>query len=119
MMYYTDSFGASASVTIRTAGVMDGDALRRIAQRDSRPVPEGELLIAEVDGEARAAIELSTGEVIADPFRPTAELVRMLSIRRSQLQGEIRPPHRRAADSTSAPRLSPPTRRYDSPPLPE
>src|SRR5215210_2866838 len=77
MMYNTNSEYDPGSVTIRAAGPMDGAALRRIAQRDSRAVPDGELLLAEVNGEAQAAIALETGEVVADPFRPTLELVRM------------------------------------------
>jgi hypothetical protein len=97
MMYHSSSNGNSGSVTIRAAGTLDGAALRRVAQRDSRPVPEGELLVAEVDGELQAAIELATGEVIADPFRRTGELVRMLVLRRSLLRGELSQPHPRAA----------------------
>jgi len=84
---------------------LDRAALRRIAQRDSRPVPEGELLVAEVDGELQAAIELATGEVIADPFRRTVELVRMLVLRRSLLRGESRQPHPHAALPAFAARL--------------
>jgi hypothetical protein len=101
MMYHTNSSENSGSVTIRAAGPVDGAALRRIAQRDSRAVPDGELLIAEVDGEAQAAIALASGEVIADPFRHTTELVRMLFLRRSQLQDEVHGPRRR----TTVPRL--------------
>jgi hypothetical protein len=96
-MYYSSSNGNSGSVTIRAASTLDRAALRRVAQRDSRPVPEGELLVAEVDGELQAAIELATGELIADPFRRTVELVRMLVLRRSLLRGESWQPHPRAA----------------------
>jgi hypothetical protein len=81
------------SITIRAAGPEDVEALHRLAQRDSRPVPEGRLLVALVDGEARAAISLASGETIADPFHPTEELVGMLTLRGSSLRGERR--HRR------------------------
>jgi hypothetical protein len=97
MMYYSSSNGNSGSVTIRAASTLDRAAVRRVAQRDGRSVPEGELLVAEVDGELQAAIELATGEVIADPFRRTVELIRMLVLRRSVLRGELRQPHPRAA----------------------
>jgi hypothetical protein len=96
MMYHTststqDPFG---SITIRTAQPGDRDALRRVAQRDSRGLPDDELLIAVNDGEVRAAIALSDGQVIADPFHHTDELVRMLTLRRGQLAREMRPPRR-------------------------
>jgi hypothetical protein len=86
MMYYTDT-EKSESITIRLAGPQDAPELRRVAQRDSRPAPEGEALIAVVAGEIRAAISLSSGQAVADPFHPTEELVRMLFLRRSQMQG--------------------------------
>jgi hypothetical protein len=72
------------SITIQLTGPSDVDELRRVAQRDSRTVPEGETLIAIDQGEIRAAISLRSGEVIADPFHRTEELVRMLAIRRVQ-----------------------------------
>jgi hypothetical protein len=78
------------SITIRGAGPEDGSALSRLAQRDSRPVPEGAVLIALVGGESRAAISLASGEAIADPFHHTEELVGMLTLRRSRLRGERR-----------------------------
>jgi hypothetical protein len=73
------------SVTIRLTRPTDTDEIRRVADRDSRPVPKGELLVAIVGGEIRAAMSLSGGEVIADPFHHTAELVRMLTVRRTQM----------------------------------
>lgn len=82
------------SITIRAAGPEDVEALHRLAQRDSRAVPGGELLIALVDGEARAAISLASGETIADPFHRTEELVGMLTLRGSRLRGERRQPRR-------------------------
>jgi hypothetical protein len=77
-------------ITIRAARPQDVEAMRRLAQRDSRAVPDGELLIALVDGEARAAISLANGETIADPFHRTQELVGMLTLRGSRLRGETR-----------------------------
>jgi len=94
-MYYIPAKDpTSTSITIRSAGLEDDEALRRLGQRDTRAVPGGDLLIALVDGEARAAISLTSGETIADPFHPTAELVGMLILRGSRLLGE-RPRHRR------------------------
>ena len=73
-------------ITIRAADPRDAQALRGLAGRDSSRVPDGDLLIALVDGDARAAVSLTTGATIADPFHRTAELVGMLRLRSSALQ---------------------------------
>jgi hypothetical protein len=85
MMYHI-SDSRSSSITIRAARPKDERAIRRLAQRDSRPVPDGELLTAFVDGQVRAALSLTSGEAIADPFHRTDELVSMLALRRSELR---------------------------------
>jgi hypothetical protein len=109
VMYHTTTDHQNGtSTTIRAAGPADAAALRRLAQRDTRPLPEGDLLVAIVEGEARAAISLANGETIADPFHPTAELVDMLELHGSRLDGEPQrggpegPPLR----GTAAPRTS-------------
>jgi hypothetical protein len=66
------------SVTLRIAGSADGAELLRLAQLDSRPLPPGPHLIAERDGRADAALSLASGETVADPFRPTADLCELL-----------------------------------------
>ena len=73
------------AVTIRHAGADDGGALRRLADLDSTRVPDGPVLLAEVDGRAVAAISVVSGESFADPFVPTQELRRLLELRASQL----------------------------------
>ena len=66
-------------VTLRPAYADDATALHRLAVLDSAPgAPSGRLLVAEVDGELWAALAPETGAVIADPFRPTADLVELL-----------------------------------------
>ena len=69
------------SVLIRAARGSDGAELERIAQLDSARVPAGSLLVAEADGRVVAAIASSTGEAIADPFLPTADVVALLQMR--------------------------------------
>jgi hypothetical protein len=82
------------TLTIRMAVLADAEALGRLAQLDSAPPPASvPLLVAEVGGELRAALPLNGGPAIADPFRPTAELVAILAERTRQLA----PPRRRAA----------------------
>jgi hypothetical protein len=66
------------ALTIRRADLADLAALDRLAALDSASPPTGEALVAEVGGELWAALEISTGATIADPFRPSGELVDLL-----------------------------------------
>jgi hypothetical protein len=87
-------FHPAETLTIRMAVSADAEALRRLAQLDSAPLPgPSPMLIAEVAGELRAAVPLYGGSEIADPFHPTAELVVLLRERTRQ----IAPPRRRSA----------------------
>jgi hypothetical protein len=72
-------------VTIRALEANDSDALRVLAELDTARPPIGEVLGAERDGRLVAAISLSNGDVVADPFRPTAEIVTLLRVRARQL----------------------------------
>jgi hypothetical protein len=93
------------ALTIRLAGPADTAALGRLAQLDSAPAPKPvPMLVAEVGGELRAALPLDGGRAIADPFRPTAELVAILAERARQLA----PPPRRTARRWRLPRGSRP-----------
>ncbi len=83
------------AVTIRRAGADDEAALRRLADLDSTRVPDGPVLIAEIDGRAVAAISVLTNETFADPFVPTLELRRLLELRASQLHLPLEEPRRR------------------------
>ncbi|MDQ3609800.1 MAG: hypothetical protein M3459_13010 [Actinomycetota bacterium] len=74
------------AVTVRLAEAADHAVLERLAGRDSARAPTGEVLLAAVDGEVRAAISIDGATVVADPFRPTAELVELLYLRRAQLR---------------------------------
>jgi hypothetical protein len=99
---------AAETLTIRMAVADDDAALGRLAQLDSAPAPKRvPMLVAEVDGELRAALPRDGGRAIADPFRPTAELVAMLAERARQLAP---PPARRRVRlwrSLRAPRPAP------------
>ena len=79
------------NVTIRRAGEADGASLRRLAGLDSKRVPPGNLLLAEVDGKGWAAVAIESGEVIADPFQHTAHLVEMLQLRATRIRDVERP----------------------------
>ena len=65
------------SITIKLATEADRDRIRRLAELDSRPVPHGDVLLAEVQGRLVAAIGMD-GSVIADPFERTAAAVGVL-----------------------------------------
>ena len=70
--------GREAGVLVRPATGADAHAIWRLAHRDSRPVPHGQMVVAEVDGELIAAVSVADGTAIAEPFRHTAHIVRML-----------------------------------------
>ena len=75
------------TLTIRPADVADAGALARLAAIDSSSPPTGDSLIAEVGNEIWAAIDIRSGAAIADPFRPTADLVDLLRYRATRLRG--------------------------------
>ena len=50
----------------------DAPALRRLAESDSAALPSAPVLIAEADGELRAAVSLDDGAAIAHPLHHTA-----------------------------------------------
>jgi hypothetical protein len=85
-------------VALRLAACTDLGALERLAALDSRPLPPGPHLIAERNGEICAALSLATHEIVADPFRRTAELCELLGCYAGGL---------RATEERSARRLDP------------
>lgn len=70
---------------IRRARPADGFAIRTLAQLADRPVPAGEVLLAESDGELVAAVGTDGGSPIADPFVVTGDVVELLEVRARQL----------------------------------
>lgn len=75
-----------STVTLRFGFPDDATAIARLAALDSAEPPRQPLLVAEVGGELRAALSLSDGAVIADPFHATGPLVALLRTRASQLE---------------------------------
>jgi hypothetical protein len=67
-----------SDISLRLAGPIDRAELERLAILDERPLPPAPHLVACCDGELTAALSLATGEFIADPFRRTAEVQRLL-----------------------------------------
>jgi len=69
------------TILIRRANDDDAAALRRLAQLDGARLPEGDVLVAEADGEIRAALRVSDSAYVADPFFPSRALVGLLDTR--------------------------------------
>ena len=76
------------NITIRTATTADEFAVRRLAALDSSSPPTGDILLAEMDDELWAALSIDTGDSIADPFRPSRDLVDLLRLRAGGIAGE-------------------------------
>jgi hypothetical protein len=74
-------------VLMRRSGVADALRLRELARLDSKRMPAGPFIVADVAGEVVAAVSLSSGTIVADPFRPTGDAVAMLRLRALQVSG--------------------------------
>jgi hypothetical protein len=85
---------ATVPVTLRYAFPDDAGALRRLAAIDCSEPPPGPVLLGEVGGQLLAAVSLSDGAVIADPFYPTVTLVELLRARARQLTADESAPRR-------------------------
>jgi hypothetical protein len=72
-------------IEIRLLGLEDGAAVTRLAELDTTDPPPSPLLGAIVEGRLVAAHSLANAASIADPFRPTAELLSMLAERARQM----------------------------------
>jgi hypothetical protein len=88
------------TVVIRAARGSDGAALENLARMDSQRPLHGDVLLAEQDGVIVAA--LSGERSIADPFRPTDDVVELLRVRagraaRARGTMRVRVPRLRAA----------------------
>ena len=78
------------NLTIRYATTADQFAVRRLAVLDSASPPTGDVLLAEVGNELWAALSIDTGAAVADPFRPSGDMVDLLRLRADGLAGEAR-----------------------------
>ena len=76
----------ATDLTIRLARPEDARAVADLSVLDSAERPRGDVLVAEVDGSLWAAVSLEDRHAVADPFRPSAELVPLLRERAHQLR---------------------------------
>ena len=76
---------ARDDVLLRRSRPGDGAAISRLARLESRRPGAGPYVLAERGGEVVAAMPLSGGSPVADPFMRTADLVAILELRARQL----------------------------------
>jgi hypothetical protein len=75
-------------IVIRSARTADEQTLAVLGVIDGgRHMPNGNVMVAEVDGHIRAAVG-SNGASISDPFWPSAELVSMLRMHTARVSAE-------------------------------
>jgi hypothetical protein len=86
---------------MRRATIADADRIRELARLDDKRLPAGPFLVADVAGEIVAALSLSSGTVVADPFRLTADAVAMLRLRAAQVSGASELDQRRTRRSAA------------------
>jgi hypothetical protein len=91
------AYRRSPAVTIRWATPGDAASVQRLAQLDESSVPPGPLLLAFVGEELWVAASASSGVVVADPFRPSADVAALVLERGRQLTAVARRRPRRSA----------------------
>jgi hypothetical protein len=93
-------YPANAHV-IRAATDQDVRALLRLASLDSQRPLGGHILIGEIDGVPAAAISLSDGRVVSDPFLHTALLTQSLRMRAAAINAIAETPSLRERISSA------------------
>ena len=78
--------GIQAPIVIRSAAGADAAAIARLGLLDGHRLPAGEQLVAEAGGQILAAAEVASGATIADPFKPTGGVARLVELRAQQLR---------------------------------
>ena len=75
-----------APVLIRPASADDEPAIARLSALDEHELPRGERLVGELGGRIVAALDVRSGDAVADPFVPTSGLVELLGLRAAQVR---------------------------------
>ena len=74
------------AVVIRPASPADEAAIARLSALDEHELPRGDRLIGELGGRVVAALDVRSGDAIADPFVPTSGLLELLGLRAAQVR---------------------------------
>ena len=81
----------NGELTVRRLSDADVTSLLRLAELDSAIVPPAPLMGVEEDGSLLAAASMTTGEMIADPFKRTAGPREMLRVVLEPARSSARP----------------------------
>ena len=79
------SMTESTVISFRLATDDDDRVLRDLSELDSHRTLERPAVLAVVDGHPIAALSLATGEIVADPFTRTEDVVQLLRVRVASL----------------------------------
>lgn len=71
-------------IAIRFSTDADRNRVLELAELDGRAAPRGEALLAESGDRLVAAVGVSDGVAVADPFVPTRDVVELLRLRAEQ-----------------------------------
>ena len=71
-------------INIRFSTEADRVAVAELAELDGHTAPQGEALLAEVDGRIVAAVGVADGVAVADPFVLTRDTLELLQLRAEQ-----------------------------------
>jgi hypothetical protein len=85
----------SPTIVMRPARPEEAAAVRRLAFLDSTRPLRGEVVVALVDDRPVAAVSLSTGRIVADPFERTDDIVELLREYADGLRSARATAHRR------------------------
>jgi hypothetical protein len=79
---------AESRVTLRLGTPADEGPLAKLADLNSANPPRQPILLAEVGGELHAALSITDGTIVADPFHRTTGVIELLHARARQLEGD-------------------------------
>ncbi len=88
------------TIALRLAHADEQGEISRLAGLHEAPAPSGEVLLGLVDGTPVAALSLTDGRVVADPFARSGEVVELLRVRADRLGA----PRRRTTRGRFSPR---------------
>jgi hypothetical protein len=76
---------ADPTIALRLAHAGEQGEISRLAGLHEAAAPSGEVLLGLVDGKPVAALSLTDGSVVADPFARSGEVVELLRLRADRL----------------------------------